>query len=93
MEALIIIGVYCMIMGSIVLVVSGLVSYFLPGIHIMYILAGSILAGISSSYLFNVGMLFAVVFSLILSGMAAALGRFGRYLKNKTDVEPESILQ
>ncbi|OCA91014.1 hypothetical protein A8F94_03890 [Bacillus sp. FJAT-27225] len=92
MEALIIIGVYCMIMGSIVLIGSGLICYFFPAIHILFILAGSALFGIVGGYLFNVNILFAVVFNVILSAVAAGLGRFGRYLKNKTDVEPESIL-
>ncbi|WP_043932860.1 hypothetical protein [Bacillus sp. EB01] len=92
MEAIIIMGVYCLIMGSIVLFASGLVSYFFPKIHVIFILAASALAGVLASFVFDVGTLFAIIFNIIFSGMAVALGRFGRYLKNKTEVEPESIL-
>jgi hypothetical protein len=94
MEAFILIGVYLLLMGSIVLILSGIISFFFPKIHFLFILAGSALAGVIFSYIFELGglMLGAVVLNVFLSAIAIGLAKYGRYLKSKADFEADSIL-
>jgi len=94
MEFLILTGIFLFIMGSLVLLVSGIITFFLPKIHFLYILAGSAVVGVLVGMFYSFGgfTVFAVLMNLMLSAIAIGLGKYGLYLKAKTDIEPESLL-
>ncbi|MDP4164491.1 MAG: hypothetical protein Q8906_14660 [Bacillota bacterium] len=89
MESIIMLSVYFLFMGSIVLLFSGLVSFFVPKVHSLVIVGVSALMGIVFSYTYNLSrfVFFAVIVNVLLSLVAVGLSRFGRYLKNKADYE------
>ncbi|WP_053367047.1 hypothetical protein [Bacillus sp. FJAT-27245] len=93
MEAFILIGTYILIMGSIVLLLSGVISFFIPRVHFLYILGISALAGLVFGFLLELGGLafFAAAFNVFLSAIAIGLAKYGLYLKSKTDFEADRL--
>ncbi|RDU34966.1 hypothetical protein DRW41_20325 [Neobacillus piezotolerans] len=93
MEAFILIGTFMFIMGSLVLLLSGIISFFFPRVHFLYILGISGLAGLVFGIFLELGGLafFAAVFNVFLSGIAIGLAKYGLYLKSKTDFEAERL--
>lgn len=89
MESFILLGVYFLLMGSIVLLFSGLVSFFLPKIHFLAVAGISGLLGVIFSYIYGYNrlLLFAVIFNVVLSLIAIGLAKYGRYLKHKAECE------
>ncbi|RHW41152.1 hypothetical protein D1B31_09460 [Neobacillus notoginsengisoli] len=94
MEFLILTGILLFIMGSLVLLVSGLITFFFSKVHFLYILAGSATVGAAVGMFYGFGgfTVVAVVVNIILSSIAIGLAKYGLYLKAKTDIEPESLL-
>ncbi|WP_409270567.1 hypothetical protein V1499_14280 [Neobacillus sp. SCS-31] len=93
MEAFILIGTFIFIMGSLVLLVSGIISFFFPRVHFLYILGISALAGIVFGFFLDLGGLafFVAAFNVFLSAIAIGLAKYGLYLKSKTDFEAERL--
>lgn len=93
MEAFILIGTFIFIMGSLVLLLSGIISFFFPRVHFLYILAASALAGIIFGFFLELGGLafFAAAFNVFLSSIAIGLAKYGLYLKSKTDFEADRL--
>ncbi|WP_316569700.1 hypothetical protein [Neobacillus sp. YIM B06451] len=93
MEAFILIGTLIFIMGSLVLLVSGIVSFFFPRVHFLYILGMSGLAGLIFGFFLELGGLAFLVaaFNVFLSAIAIGLAKYGLYLKSKTDLEAERL--
>ncbi|WP_059171049.1 hypothetical protein [Bacillus sp. FJAT-27445] len=93
MEAFILISTFMFIMGSLILLVSGIISFFFPKVHFMYILGGSAITGAGFAYLYELGGLvfLAVILNVFLSAIAIGLAKYSLYLKSKAELEADSL--
>ena len=87
MESLIVYIFHFFIMGSFIVLMSGVISFFFKGIPVFLTLLISLVAGYIYSILLEIPNLtwFAVVFNGILSILAIGLVKIGLILKTKAE--------
>lgn len=85
MEFLLVFSLHFFVMGALVMMVSGIFSFFIRSAHFLIIVLISMLAGYIFSVIFEVPnvALFAIGFNAILSLIAVGLVKAGLYAKEK----------
>jgi hypothetical protein len=87
MEFLFIFSLYFFIMGSFVLLMSGMITFFIKRLHFSFVILLSMFAGYLYTNLFEVPDLtwFAIIFNGILSLIAVGLIKAGLYVQEKAE--------
>ncbi|MCF6409945.1 hypothetical protein [Pseudalkalibacillus salsuginis] len=87
MEFLLVFSFHYLTMGSLVMLISGISTYFIRQIHFLIIVLLCVLVGYFYSIVFDVpGLaLFSIVFNAILSLIAIGLVKAGLYAKQKAE--------
>jgi hypothetical protein len=87
MEFLLVFSLHFLVMGALVMLLSGFVAFFIRRIHFLIIVLISMLAGYLYSIVFEVPnlALFSIGFNAILSLIAIGLVKAGLYAKEKAE--------
>jgi hypothetical protein len=87
MEFLLVFSLHFFIMGSFVLLISGLITFFIKRLHFIFVILLSMFAGYLYAFLFEVPDIawFATVYNGILSLIAVGLIKAGLYVKEKAE--------
>ncbi|WP_316572089.1 hypothetical protein [Neobacillus sp. YIM B06451] len=87
MEFLMIFSFHYFIMGSLVLLISGAISFLFTRIHFTFIVLLSMLAGLIYSFIIEVRdfAIFSVIFNGALSLLGIGLVKAGLYAKQKAE--------
>ncbi|MBS8264799.1 hypothetical protein DYI25_10145 [Mesobacillus boroniphilus] len=93
MEFLLLFGLHLFIMGSLVLLFSGIITFLFPRMHFLITISLFGLAGLFYAVIFEVMDLaiFAVFFNMIFSLIAVGLVKLGFYFKKVADRQNEEI--
>jgi hypothetical protein len=93
LEFLLLFGLHLFIMGSLVLLFSGIITFLFPRLHFLIIISLFGAAGFLYAIIFEVMDLaiFAVFFNMILSLTAVGLVKMGFYFKKVADRQNEKI--
>lgn len=87
MEFLVIFGFHFFIMGSLVLLISGAISFLFTRIHFIFVVLLCMLAGFIYTIMFEVYdlALFSIIFNGVLSLLAIVLAKVGLHAKQKAE--------
>lgn len=87
MESLLVVSFHFFIMGSLVILISGIISFFIKKVHFIFTVLLSMLAGYIYSILFEIPNLawFAIIFNGILSIVSIGIVKIGFYAKQKEE--------
>lgn len=87
MEFLFIFSLHFFIMGSFVLLMSGMITFFIKRLHFSFVILLSMFAGYLYTNLYEVPDLawFAIIFNGILSLIAIGLIKAGLYVQEKAE--------
>jgi hypothetical protein len=87
MEFLLVFSFHFFIMSSFVLLISGIITFFIKRIHFIYVVLLCMVAGYLYSIKFEVPGLawFAIMFNGILSVLAIGLIKAGLYARRRAD--------
>ncbi|WLR56436.1 hypothetical protein LC048_05865 [Mesobacillus subterraneus] len=93
MEFLLLFGLHLFIMGSLVLLFSGIITFLFPRLHFLITISLFGAAGFLYAVIFEVMDLaiFAVFFNMILSLTAVGLVKLGFYFKKVAERQNEKI--
>ncbi|NKE04991.1 MULTISPECIES: hypothetical protein [Mesobacillus] len=93
MEFLLLFGLHLFIMGSLVLLLSGIITFLFPRLNFLITISLFGIVGFLYAYIFEVMDLaiFAVFFNMILSLTAVGLVKLGFYFKKVADRQGEKI--
>ncbi|WP_102263501.1 hypothetical protein [Mesobacillus jeotgali] len=93
MEFLLLFGLHLFIMGSLVLLFSGIITFLFPRMHFLITISLFGTAGFLYAVIFEVMDLaiFAVFFNMILSLTAVGLVKLGFYFKKVAERQNEKI--
>jgi hypothetical protein len=93
LELLLLFGLHLFIMGSLVLLFSGTITFLFPRMHFLFTISLFGAAGCLYAVIFEVMDLaiFAVFFNMILSLTAVGLVKLGFYFKQVADSQGEKI--
>jgi hypothetical protein len=87
MEFLLVFSFHFFIMGSLVLLLSGIITFFIKRLHFIFVVLFCMVGGYLYSIKFEVPdlALFAIVFNGILSLLAVGLIKAGLYARQKAE--------
>jgi hypothetical protein len=87
MEFLLVFSFHFFIMGSLVLLLSGIITFFIKRLHYIFVVLFCMVGGYLYSIKFEVPdlALFAIVFNGILSLLAVGLIKAGLYARQKAE--------
>ncbi|WP_079509650.1 hypothetical protein [Mesobacillus jeotgali] len=93
MEFLLLFGLHFFIMGSLVMLFSGIITFLLPKMHFLITISLFGIVGLLYASIFEIMDLaiFAVFFNMIFSLIAAGLVKLGFYFKSVADRHGEKI--
>ncbi|RSD27350.1 hypothetical protein [Mesobacillus subterraneus] len=93
MEFLLLFGLHFFIMGSLVMLFSGIVTFLWPHLHFLITITLFGLVGLIYAAIFKVMDLaiFAVFYNMILSMIAVGLVKLGFYFKRVADRQSEEV--
>jgi hypothetical protein len=87
MEFLLVFSFHFFIMGSLVLLLSGIITFFIKRLHYIFVVLFCMVGGYWYSIIFEVPdlALFAIVFNGMLSLLAVGLIKAGLYARQKAE--------
>lgn len=93
MEFLLLFGLHFFIMGSLVMLFSGIITFLLPRMHFLITISLFGIVGLLYAVLFEVMDLaiFAVFYNMIFSLIAVGLVKLGFYFKKVADRQEKKI--
>ncbi len=93
MEFLLLFGLHFFIMGSLVMLFSGIITFLLPSLHFLITISIFGIAGVLYAVIFEVVDLavFATFYNMICSLIAVGLIKSGFYFKKVADSHGEKI--